>query len=93
MSGSTALSPVALPCPECTRELPADTTSNRRIGNRRHSCATCNNFASNVRRIVTTELKRRHSEEYAEIRLRVEMDLYAQVLQDFVDEKDGLDFR
>ena len=82
MSGSMA-PPVVLPCPECTRTMPADTQNTRRIGNRRRECQTCNNFAANVRRIVAAELARRHTDEYAEIRLRVEMDLYAQVLQDY----------
>lgn len=93
MSGPAMLQHTALPCPECTRRLPADTPSNRRIGNRRNKCTTCNNFAANVRRIVARELRERHGDEYAQIRVRVEMDLYALILQDFTEGRDGLDFR
>jgi len=55
-----------------------------RIGNRRNQCTTCNNFAQNVMRMTRTFLKEAHTEEYERIRLRVELDLYPQVLENFI---------
>lgn len=52
-----------------------------RIGNRRSQCTTCNNFAQNVMRLTRKRLKEMHEEEYEQIRLRVEMDLYPQVME------------
>lgn len=54
-----------------------------RIGNRRSRCATCNNFVQNVMRLTRKRLKELHEEEYATIRLRVELDLYPQVIENF----------
>lgn len=54
-----------------------------RIGNRRNRCTTCNNFAQNVMRMTRKRLKERHEDEYAVIRLQVEMDLYPQVIENF----------
>lgn len=54
-----------------------------RIGNHRSTCTTCNNFAQNVMRITRERLKKRHLEEYNELRLQVERDLYPQVIDDF----------
>ena len=45
-----------------------------RIGNRRRDCATCNNFAANVRRLTAARLKAAHQAEWDELQLRVEMD-------------------
>lgn len=70
----------SLPCPECRfRGL----TGGARIGNRRNRCTTCNNFAQNVMRMTRKRLKERHEDEYMAIRLRVEYDLYPQVIEDF----------
>lgn len=54
-----------------------------RIGNRRNICTTCNNFAQNVMRLTRSRLKAAHPQEYETIRLRVEYDLYPQVVEDF----------
>ena len=54
-----------------------------RIGNRRSQCSTCNNFAQNVMRMTRKRLKEMHEEEYEAIRLRVEMDLYPQVIENW----------
>lgn len=54
-----------------------------RIGNRRSQCTTCNNFAQNVMRMTRKRLKERHAEEYEAIRLKVEMDLYPQVIENW----------
>jgi hypothetical protein len=70
----------ALPCPECRMNGRGGAA---RIGNRRNSCVTCNNFAQNVMRISRKRLQELHPEEYEKIRLRVEMDLYPQVIQEF----------
>jgi hypothetical protein len=56
----------------------------RRIGNRRNQCDTCNNFAQNVTRLASKALRELHPEEYRAIRLRVELDLYPQVIEDHV---------
>lgn len=53
-----------------------------RIGNRRNSCSTCNNFAQNVMRLTRKRLLEEHPDEYAKIRLQVEMDLYPQVIEE-----------
>lgn len=55
-----------------------------RIGNDRNKCSTCNNFAANVARLARRELVDHHFEEYSVIALRVELDLYPQVIEDFV---------
>lgn len=70
----------ALPCPECRQK---GVGGRARIGNNRNRCTTCNNFAQNVMRLTRKQLKERHSEEYESIRLRVEFDLYPQVIEDF----------
>lgn len=58
-------------------------TGGQRIGNNRSTCPTCNNFAQNVRRLTLTRLKERYPDDYEELRLRTEMDLYPQVIDDF----------
>lgn len=70
----------ALPCPECRQH---GVGGKARIGNRRNKCTTCNNFAQNVMRLTRKRLMENHSEEYATIRVRVEMDLYPQVIENF----------
>jgi len=72
------LSTKALPCPECRSR---GVGGGARIGNRRATCPTCNNFAQNVMRITRNRLKERHEEEYAAIRAQVERDLYPQVIE------------
>lgn len=54
-----------------------------RIGNRRNSCTTCNNFNQNVMRMTRKRLKERYEEEYKVIRAQVEFDLYPQVIEDW----------
>jgi hypothetical protein len=71
----------ALPCPECRMRGAGGAA---RIGNRRNRCTTCNNWAQNVMRLTRKVLKERHEDEYAQIRARVEKDLYPQVLEDFI---------
>jgi len=70
----------ALPCPECRMR---GHTGMARIGNRRNRCPTCNNFAQNVMRLTRKRLMERYAEEYTEIRLRTERDLYPQVIEDW----------
>ena len=70
----------ALPCPECRY---SGVGGMARIGNRRGTCRTCNNFSANVRRITMTRLKANHAEEYEKTRLRVEVDLYPQVIEEW----------
>jgi hypothetical protein len=55
----------------------------QRIGNNRSTCTTCNNFTQNVRRLTLTRLKERFPQDYEELRVRTEMDLYPQVIDDF----------
>lgn len=73
----------ALPCPECRQR---GREGGARIGNRRNQCTTCNNFAQNVMRLTRRRLKEQHAEEYERIRVQVELDLYPQVVQRFMDE-------
>jgi len=75
---------LALPCPEC-REMGHDGMA--RIGNRRRECATCNNFAANVRRLTARRLKELHQSEWDALQLRVEMDLYPSVIQSYSKKK------
>lgn len=69
----------ALFCPEC--RTVHGVGGKARIGNRRSTCTTCNNFAQNVMRLTRKRLKEAHPEEYEEIRVKVEMDLYPQVIE------------
>ena len=69
----------ALPCPECRKVHGVG--GGARIGNRRSQCTTCNNFAQNVMRMTRKRLKEAHAEEYEVIRLKVELDLYPQVVE------------
>lgn len=80
MSSVLARPTPALPCPACRLN---NTRGNARIGNRRATCALCNNFVQNVRRLTLKRLKEAHAEEYEQIRLRVELDLYPQVIEDW----------
>lgn len=70
-----------LPCPECRHH---GVNGGARIGNRRNKCATCNNFAQNVMRLTRKMLAENHSKEYADIRMRVELDLYPQVIESYL---------
>ena len=70
----------ALPCPECRAR---GAGGSARIGNFRTICTTCNNFSQNVRRLTAKRLKEAHAEEYEAIRIRVEADLYPQVIEDW----------
>lgn len=70
----------ALPCPECRARGAGGMT---RIGNARSICATCNNFAQNVRRLTLNRLRDSHPQEYERIRIVVEADLYPQVIEDW----------
>ncbi len=58
-----------------------------RIGNRRRACATCNNWAANVSRLTAKQLRERHSREWELLRLKVEMDLYPQVIADYAAQR------
>lgn len=69
-----------LPCPQCRAEGVGGAA---RIGNRRSRCSTCNNFAQNVMRLTRARLKERHEDEYQQLRLRCELDLYPQVIEDW----------
>ena len=79
------LSHPALPCPECRLDkgVPKRGGKNR-IGNRRSMCTTCNNFAQNVMRLTRKRLKEKHAQEYEQIRLQAEVDLYPQVIEDWI---------
>ncbi|QNJ56036.1 hypothetical protein SEA_RASPUTIA_149 [Microbacterium phage Rasputia] len=73
-----------LPCPECRERLLKngnDIEGMNRIGNRRGTCTTCNNFTQAVARNVAKRLKALHAEEAEKLRLRVEMDLYPGVIE------------
>lgn len=60
-----------------------------RIGNRRSVCTTCNNWAQNVMRRTRAELVVRHPAEYEQIRLKVERDLYPQVVTAWLEANGG----
>lgn len=60
-----------------------------RIGNQRNKCTTCNNFAQNVMRITRGLLKAQHEEEYAQMRLRAEIELYPRVIEEFISQHPG----
>lgn len=73
-----------LPCPECRERLLKDgreIEGMNRIGNRRGTCDTCNNFNQAVMRLTRARLKAQHEDEYERLRLRVEMDLYPGVIE------------
>jgi len=61
---------VAIPCPACQK----------RIGNERRTCRTCNNFAQKVLRRSARELQRRYLSEYKVIRTEVERGLYSEMM-------------
>lgn len=69
-----------LPCPECRSR---GHEGGGRIGNRRGRCQTCNYFAQNVTRRASKLLREAHPEEYLKLQLRVELDLYPQVIEEF----------
>lgn len=70
----------ALPCPECRAR---GAGGSARIGNYRSVCATCNNFSQTVRRVTMRRLQDLHREDYDRIRVRVEVDLYPQVIEEW----------
>lgn len=74
----------SLPCPECKH---AGRGGGARIGNRRNVCTTCNNFAQNVMRMTRKRILEIHSDEYRAMRIKVERDLYPQVLEDYLIER------
>lgn len=73
----------ALPCPECRLRGRGGAA---RIGNRRSDCDTCNRWAQAVMRQTRIRLKAQFAEEYNQIRLEVERDLYERVIENFVPE-------
>ena len=80
MSGPKDLVLPPLPCPECGMNQVPGT---RRIGGNRARCRMCNNFAQAVLRLTRKELIRRTPPEvYEAIRLKVELDLYPQVMEE-----------
>jgi len=81
MPPSAALASPALPCPECRQH---GLKGSARIGNRRSRCTTCNNFVQNVMRLTAARLREAHPEEYQTLRMRVEYDLYPQVMEDWL---------
>ena len=67
-----------LPCPACGLSGRAAS----RIGNRRgQGCATCNRFASAVRRETDRELQSRYSEEYVAMKRVVEREEYESLIR------------
>lgn len=54
-----------------------------RIGNRRGTCDTCNNFSQAVRRGIAKRLHALHAEEAERLRLQVELDLYPAVIEKY----------
>lgn len=79
-----------LPCPEC-RYAGRSKNGKARIGNYRNRCQTCNYFAQNVTRLASKMLRELHGEEYLALRLKVELDLYPQVIEDWTFEKETRD--
>lgn len=79
----------ALPCPECMerahrRLWPRRDYGGRfRVGNQRRRCRTCNNFAQNVMRLTRKRLLEKYADEYRQLRLQVELDLYPQVVEEW----------
>jgi hypothetical protein len=55
-----------------------------RIGNRRNSCKVCNQFAQAVRRRTWARLVDLHKEEFDQLRLVVELELYPNVIDQFL---------
>ena len=70
----------ALPCPECRARGVVGTA---RIGNYRTVCKTCNNFSQNVRRVTLNRMRDKYRDEYEETKVRVEVDLYPQVIEEW----------
>jgi hypothetical protein len=58
----------------------------QRIGNNRTTCATCNNFVQAVRRHTLNRLRATFPDKHEELRLKVELDLYPQVIDRFTRE-------
>lgn len=54
-----------------------------RIGNRRNRCTTCNNWAQMVRRVSWKRMVEADPKAYEELRKRVEIELYPQVMEAF----------
>lgn len=76
----------ALFCPECR----ADNIGGKaRIGNRRSHCSTCNNFAQNVMRLTRKRLKELHEDEYAQIRVEVEIEIYRRLIDRLFGDDEG----
>lgn len=55
-----------------------------RIGNRRNSCPVCNRWAQRVLRETRSRLMAMYPEEYGTLRLKVEIELYPQVMEEFL---------
>lgn len=75
-----------LPCPDCRKRGHGGGT---RIGNRRGTCSSCNNFNQRVVRLASKFLREKYPEEYAKLRLRAELDLYPQVIEEFIRKEEA----
>lgn len=60
------------------------------MGNRRTTCNTCNNFAANSRRVSLKRMVEQFPEEYAQVRARVEADLYVELVERYARETYGV---
>jgi hypothetical protein len=69
-----------LPCPECRMR---GVGGGCRIGNRRNKCRTCNRFAQHVRRSTWRQLVAVHREEFEQMRLAAERELYPVIAAQF----------
>lgn len=67
------------PCPQCL----AEGRGVVRIGTRNMVCGTCNRFTSRVRSATTARFRETMPETYYRLRMDVEADLYARMLDEY----------
>lgn len=73
--------PEPLPCPECRMH---GNQGVARIGNNRRFCTLCNRFSAAVRRRAGAALIAAHPDEYADMRVRLERDLYPRTVEQWI---------
>jgi hypothetical protein len=69
-------------CPDCAGD-PRLVGASHRIGNRRRDCPVCNNWVQAVRREIFNRLCEQHPGDVSTLRLRVERDLYVELVKDW----------
>lgn len=61
-----------------------------RIGNKRRNCQTCNRFFQRVTRLASQKLRDRHRDEWDQLRVETEIEVYRDVISRWKAEREEI---